>query len=160
MRKAHNWNQPCPNPTCTQYGQKNQGNIRSIASYMTQSGKRRVFHCTTCNEQFSETRDTVFFDLRTPEEKVMMALKMLLVRVSLANISFVLGMTEDTILTWLERAARKAEEINTALLKELPVTKCNWMRCGVLSSARSANVRRVGNGRVLRTQRMDGNGSG
>lgn len=52
-----------------------------------------------------------------------MALKMILVRVSLSNISFVLGMTEETGLEWLERAARKAEEINTALLKELPVTE-------------------------------------
>jgi len=90
---------------------------------MTQSGKRRIFECTTCGEQFSETRDTVFFDLRTPEEKVMMALKMILVRVSLSNISFVLGMKVETVLKWLERAAHKAEEINTALLKELAVTE-------------------------------------
>jgi IS1 family transposase len=89
---------------------------------MTQRGKRRVFQCTTCGEQFSETRDTVLFDVRTPEEKVIMALKMILVRVSLANMSFVLGMTEETVLKWLERAARKAEDINTALLTDLPVT--------------------------------------
>ena len=120
--RSQNWNQPCPNTTCTYYGQKNQGNIRSIASDMTQSGKRRVFQCTTCGEQFSETRARVLFDVRTPEEKVLMSLKMLLVRVSLANISFVLGMIEETVLKWLERAARKAEDINTALLKALPVT--------------------------------------
>jgi hypothetical protein len=48
---------------------------------MTQSGKRRIFHCSACKRPFSETRDTVFFDLRTPEEKVIMALKMLLVKV-------------------------------------------------------------------------------
>jgi IS1 family transposase/transposase-like protein len=123
MRKAKKWNQPCPNTTCSRYGQKNQGNIRSIASYMTQSGKRRIFECTICGEQFSETRDTVFFDLRTPEEKVMMALKMILVRVSLSNISFVLGMKEETVLEWLERAALKATAINAALLRELPVTE-------------------------------------
>jgi hypothetical protein len=40
---------------------------------MTQSGKRRILYCTQCERSFSETRDTVFFDLRTPEEKVMMA---------------------------------------------------------------------------------------
>lgn len=61
-------------------------------------------------EQFSETRDTGLFDLRTPEEKVMMALKMILVRVSLSNISFVLGVKEETVLRWLERAAQKARE--------------------------------------------------
>lgn len=123
MKRPKNWNQPCPNTTCCQYGQRNQGNIRSITTYMTRSGKRRIFECTTCGERFSETRDTVFFDLRTPEEKVMMALKMVLVRVSLSNISFVLGVKEATVLQWLERAARKAEEINAALLRELPVTE-------------------------------------
>jgi hypothetical protein len=90
---------------------------------MTQSGKRRIFECRICGEQFSETRDTVFFDLRTPEEKVMMALKMILVRVSLTNISFVLGMKEETVLEWLERAALKAEALHAALLRELPVTE-------------------------------------
>jgi len=123
MRKPTNWNQPCPNTACSYYGQKNQGNIRSIASYITQTGKRRIFECTTCGRQFSETRETVFFDLRTPEEKVIMALKLILVRVSLTKIAFVLGVTEETVLGWLERAATKAQEINGALLKALPITE-------------------------------------
>ncbi len=122
MKRPQSWNQPCPNDDCRDGGHPNRGNVRSIATYMTQSGKRRIFECTTCGEQFSETRDTVFFDLRTPEEKVMMALKMILVRVSLTSISFVLGVKEETVLVWLERAAHKAEEINHALLSELPVT--------------------------------------
>ena len=79
---------------------------------MTQSGKRRVLRCAQCERRFSETRDTVFFDLRTPEDKVMSALKMLLVKVDLAGIRFVLGVTEETVLAWLARAAHKAQEIN------------------------------------------------
>jgi hypothetical protein len=58
----------------------NRGNISAIATYATQSGTRRIFKCSRCGETFSETCDTVFFDLRTEEEKVMMALKMLRVR--------------------------------------------------------------------------------
>jgi IS1 family transposase len=65
----------------------------------------------------------VFFDVRAPEEKVMLALKMILVRVSLSDISFVLGVKEQTVLAWLERATHKAKEINTALLNALPVTE-------------------------------------
>src|SRR5579872_5699773 len=52
----------------------------------------------------AQTRDTVFFDLRTPEEKVMLALKMLLVRVDLSNIAFVLDVSEESVLEWLKRA--------------------------------------------------------
>jgi IS1 family transposase/transposase-like protein len=122
MRRSQDWNQPCPNTACTHYGRTHQGKIRSMATYMTQSGRRRIFECTACGQRFSETRGTIFFDLRTSERTVMMALKMLVVRVSLSNISFILGTSEETVLTWLDRASRKADEINATLLRELPVT--------------------------------------
>ena len=62
-----------------------RGNVSSIASYLTKSGKRRIFSCNECKQSFSETQDTVFYDLRTTEERVIMALKMLLVKVDLAG---------------------------------------------------------------------------
>lgn len=123
MRKPSNWGQPCPNPECRQYSLLNRGNVKALSTYLTRSGKRRIFQCTGCGTTFSETRDTVFFDLRTPEEKVMMALKMLLVKVDLAGISFVLGVTEETTLEWLRRAAQQAAVMNAQLLRELPVTQ-------------------------------------
>ena len=123
MRKPKDWGQPCPNPDCRHYRLMNRGNISAISTYLTQSGKRRIFLCNACEATFSETRDTIFFDLRTPEEKVMMALKMLLVKVGLSDIGFVLGVTEETVLMWLERAAQKAHEINAHLLRDLPVTQ-------------------------------------
>src|SRR5713101_4872349 len=123
MRTPKDWGQPCPNPECVHYNRMQQGNVSAIATYLTQSGTRRIFRCHTCETQFSETRETVFFDLRTAEDKVMMALKMLLVRVDLAGISFVLGVTEETVLAWLRRAAHQAEAINQHLLRNLPVTQ-------------------------------------
>jgi IS1 family transposase len=53
----------------------------------------------------------------------MMALKMLLVKVELSGICFVLGVTEETVLEWLRRAASKAHEINEHLLRNLPITQ-------------------------------------
>jgi hypothetical protein len=38
----------------------------------------------------------------------------------------------------LNQAYKKAEEINKTLLKELPVTRWNWMRCGALSGEKQA----------------------
>jgi transposase-like protein len=123
MRKPKDWGQPCLNPDCTHYRLINRGNMSAISTSLTQSGKRRIFLCNACETTFSETRDTVFFDLRPPEEQVMMALKMLLVKGGLTDIGFVVGVTEATVLMWLERAARKAHEINAPLLWELPVTQ-------------------------------------
>jgi len=123
MRTPKAWGQPCPHPDCAYAQMINRGNIRAVSTDLTQSGKRRIFQCTKCGTPFSETRDTVFFDLKTPEEKVMMALKMLLVKVDLAGIAFVLGVTAETVLAWLQRAAHKAAEINAHLLRDLPVTQ-------------------------------------
>src|SRR5215831_3391418 len=123
MRKPKDWGQPCPNPECPHYRRMQQGNVSAIATYLKQSGKRRIFRCRTCATPFAETRETVLFDLRTSEEKVVMALKLLLVRVDLTGISFVLGVTEETVLVWLRRAAQQAEEINRHLLCALPVTQ-------------------------------------
>ncbi len=123
MQTPKDWGQPCPNPACVHYNRMKQGNVSAIATSLTHSGKRRLFRCHTCETQFSETRETVFFDLRTAEDKVMMALKMLLVRVDLTGICFVLGVTEETVLAWLKRAAYQAEVINQHLLRALPVTQ-------------------------------------
>jgi hypothetical protein len=53
----------------------------------------------------------------------MMALKMLLVKVDLAGLSFVLGVTEATVLAGLQRAAHKAAESHAHRLRDLPVTQ-------------------------------------
>src|SRR5574341_2240057 len=123
MRKPKDWGQPCPNPECTHYRRMRQGNVSSIAMYLTQSGKRRIFRCHTCTTHLAETHETVCFDLRTSDEKVIMALKIPLVRVDLAGICLVLGVTEETVLAWLKRAAHQAAAINRHLLRNLPVTQ-------------------------------------
>ena len=123
MQTPKDWGQPCPNPACVHYHRMRQGNVSAIATYLTHSGKRRLLRCHTWEAQFSETRATVFFALRTAEDKVMMARKMLLVRVDLTGICFVRGVTETTVLAWLRRAAHQAGVINRPLLRALPVTQ-------------------------------------
>ena len=123
MRKPKNWGQPCPNPDGSHDRLMTRGNMSAISTSLSHSGKRRLFRCRTCEGTCAETRDTVFFDLRSPAEKVIMALKMLLVKVALSDIGFVLGVTEATVLEWLRRAAQQAHEINAHLLRDLPVTQ-------------------------------------
>ena len=52
----------------------------------------------------------------------MMARKMLLVRVALASMCLVLGVTEETVWAWRRRAAPQAEALNRPLRRTLPVT--------------------------------------
>ena len=123
MKSPKDWKQPCPNPKCKYYTLIGRGNVIAISTYLTQSGKRRIFTCKECQTSFSETRDTVFHDLRTPEEKVIMVLKMFLIGVDLSGICFVFGITEETALMWLKRAAKQADIINAQLMHDLAVTE-------------------------------------
>ena len=159
MRKPKDWGQACPNPECPHYRRMQQGNVSAIATYLTQSGKRRIFRCHTCETPFAETRETVFFDLRTAEEKVMMALKMLLVRVDLAGISFVLGVTEETVLVWLKRAAYQAETVNQHLLRALPVTQVQLDEMWNFIARKHA-CETEQQGKACQTPKMGDNGSG
>jgi hypothetical protein len=43
MRKPKDWDLPCPNPDCPHYRRMQQGNVSAIATYLTHSGKRRIF---------------------------------------------------------------------------------------------------------------------
>ena len=97
--------------------------MSALATYRTQSGTRRLVRYRTGARHLAETRETVFLDLRTSEEQVMMALKLRLGRVDLAGISLGLGMTEETVLVWLRRAAHPAAVINRHLVRDLPVTQ-------------------------------------
>jgi transposase-like protein len=123
MPIAQDWAQPCPNPTCPYHKQFHRGHIIAQSTYQTQSGRRRMFNCTHCGQQFSETRHTVFYDLRLPEETVMLVLKLCWVAVSLSGISFAVGVQEETILRWLQRAAEQAERVNAQLLQEVDVSQ-------------------------------------
>ena len=53
----------------------------------------------------------------------MIVLKLLVCKVELTAISFAIGVTEETILMWLERATHEAEEINPHLMWEVEVTQ-------------------------------------
>jgi hypothetical protein len=100
-----------------------RGHMSAMATWLTQSGQRRICLCNACDVTFSETRETVFFAWRTSAAQVMMALKMLLVKGGLSDMGLVLGVTEATVLLWLERAAHKAHEMNAHLLRARPVTQ-------------------------------------
>ena len=97
--------------------------MSAMAPSLTPRGKRRIFLGHACQATLSETRETGFFDLKTPAEKVLMALQLLLVQVELSDLGLVLDVTAGTILLWLDRAAHQAHAMNAQLLRDLPVTQ-------------------------------------
>jgi hypothetical protein len=123
MRGPKAWDQPCAHSACARFKRMNRGHGRALSTSLTASGQRRICCCRDGRTTVSETRDPVCCALRTPEEPGIMAVKRLRVRVERAGIAFVLGVTAETVLAWLRRAALKAQAITTHLRRERPVTQ-------------------------------------
>lgn len=116
--------QYCPNRRCRYHGKAEQGNVVCNGSYRTQTkGTVRQFRCKACGETWTQHRDTFFYDLRTPREKVVMALKLLVKGMPLRGVADVLEVKLDTVRGWLARAAAQAERLTPWLLGELKVNR-------------------------------------
>jgi len=113
----------CPNPKCKLSGLSGRGNIVGNGTYHSQNGRVRKFICRNCGKVFNERTGTFFFDLRTSEEKVLLALKLLVKGLGIRAIAEVLDSKPDTVLSWLRRAAEHSAEVEERWLGELKVSK-------------------------------------
>lgn len=116
--------QYCPNQHCQFYGKAGQGSVICNGSYKTKTkGTVRQFRCKICGETWTQHLDTFFYDLRTPQDKLIMALKLLVKGMPLRGVADVLEVKLDTVRHWLKRAAEHSEKVTPWLLKELKVDR-------------------------------------
>lgn len=109
----------CPNNSCRTHPPHVVANGR----YTTRDGLVRQFLCRSCGKGFTERQGTFFYDLRTPHEKVVLALKLLVKGMPLRGIAEVLGTKLDTVRAWLRRASQQSARVNQWLLRELKVSQ-------------------------------------
>ncbi|GIW91485.1 MAG: hypothetical protein KatS3mg109_1917 [Pirellulaceae bacterium] len=109
------WNQGCPD-----YGKVEHGNIVKFGR--TQKGTQR-YRCKTCGKTFVETRGTVFYGRHHSQETILECLALLAEGNSLAAIHRVKGIKEETVLDWLQEAAKHAETIEALLLANYHLTR-------------------------------------
>lgn len=97
----------CPNKRCKLFGQKGQGNIVANGTYRTRStGRVRRFLCRGCGRAFNSRHGTLFYNLRTPQKTVLLALKLLAKGLGLRGTAEVLEVKLDTVRRWLALAAQ------------------------------------------------------
>ncbi|MFH2044663.1 MAG: helix-turn-helix domain-containing protein [Pseudomonadota bacterium] len=114
----------CKNPKCTLYGKIKQGNIVSNGTYRTQKGTPgRRFLCKECGKSFCSRTGTIFYDIRSPEEKVLKALKLLVKGMPVQHVVKLLGVKFHTVRHWLEVAALQKEKINAILINEPDISR-------------------------------------
>ena len=113
----------CPNNECRHYGERGAGNIKGNGRYKTRSGLVRKFVCNSCGGVFCDRSGTAFYDLRSSEEQVLLALELVLRGMALRGVAGTLRIKLDTVRFWLSQAAAHADLVNEALVKRLQVER-------------------------------------
>ncbi|MBU4036128.1 MAG: helix-turn-helix domain-containing protein, partial [Proteobacteria bacterium] len=114
----------CINPACEMKGKAEQGNIICNGTYRTKEGAmRRRFKCKQCGVSFSSKAGTIFYGLRSPEEKIMMALKLLVNGMSLTGVADAMNVKFDTVRRWLKVVSGQRGKIDGLLIDKLKVSQ-------------------------------------
>ena len=113
----------CENKECRNYHKPGTGNIVSNGTYLTKGGRVHKYICRECGAVFCERQGTAFYDLRSAEDKVILALKLVLQGMSLRAVSLVLGVKLDTVRFWLGKSAAHAEQVNDMLISQIQVNR-------------------------------------
>ena len=133
------------NEECEHYGLTNQGNVVGNGTYETQSGRVRKYICRTCGKIFCDRSNTMFYDLRTSEDKVVLALRLIIKGLSQRSTAEVLEVCPKSVSTWLSRASNQSEAVSEAHLKDMKVSKVEmdelWTFAGKKESRKTKNTK-------------------
>ena len=144
----------CPNPQCALHGKTGAGNIVANGTHPAKDGRRlRKFLCRACGGSFCERTGSIFYDLRSSEKEVLLALKLLVKGMPLRGVAEVLEVKLDTVRHWLSLAADQSERVNERLLRELKVSQVELD--ALWSFVKKKDLRR----RAIRWKAKSGSGS-
>jgi transposase-like protein len=110
----------CPSDGCELYGEIEEAQI--IRFGKTKNGTQR-YRCKACGKTFTATYGTVFYRRQAARETILETLALLAEGVRISSISRAKGIKEDTILDWLRAAAKQAEDVEEALLKDYRISQ-------------------------------------
>ena len=108
----------CPNKACDDYGELQSEHQHNIIKFGKTKAGRQRFKCKTCNGTFVETKGTIFYRRRTPEDEIIETLAFVAEGSRISSLVRVKGYKDDTILDWIRAAAEHAEAIEEVLLAE------------------------------------------
>lgn len=113
--KAHQY---CDNPECSHYNLAGQDNIK------THSFQNAQCYCNQCHgKPFSIRKGTMFFDLRTPIDKIVRVLSLLVNGMGKNAVCRLEGVSGESVSSWLVLAAKHVEAFTTYLQKDMHLTQ-------------------------------------
>jgi transposase-like protein len=123
MRKLAQVGDFCPNEVCPDYGKlQSDRQFNVIKLGRTKAGRQR-YKCKTCGKTFTETKGTLFYRRRTPEDEIIDTLAHIAEGNRISSLARTKGHKEDTIIDWIREAGKHAEAIEEVLLADYHLTR-------------------------------------
>ena len=113
----------CPDETCADYGKRQSDQQHNIVRYGKTKAGRQRYKCKTCGATFTETKGTIFYRRRTPEDEIIDTLALIAEGSRISSLVRAKGHKEDTIIDWVREAGQHAEAIEELLLSEYQLTR-------------------------------------
>ena len=108
----------CDNIDCSEYGKIGNNNIR------THSRLQHQVYCKACKQIWVITKDTFFYNLKSPVPLVLEVLKLLSEGIGLRAVCRTKGVSHETVSTWVLKAANHVNEITVYLETNMHLTQC------------------------------------
>ena len=123
MRKLAQVGDFCPNEVCPDYGKlQSDRQFNVIKLGRTKAGRQR-YKCKTCGKTFTETKGTLFYRRRTPDDEIIDTLAHIAEGNRISSLVRTKGHKEDTIIDWIREAGKHAEAIEEVLLADYHLTR-------------------------------------
>jgi transposase-like protein len=122
-RKEHDTDgQACMEPSC-EYYKDTDGTHHALRwdGRRNRSEATPSLKCGACGRKHTLRLGTPMYRLKTASERVALATHLVMKGMSVADISEVLGHSEETVTRWLERSGRHSEVLHERLFKHLVV---------------------------------------
>jgi len=94
-------------------------NVRYHSQYSSLDGMRTVFRCNLCRKTFCDRFGTAFYDLKTPEEKVLRSIHQVMEGLGYEAVARIEGVHPRTVHHWVERAEQQATLADQAVVREV-----------------------------------------
>ena len=112
----------CMNPGC-EYYQDTEGTHHALRwdGWRNQGEATPSLECGACGSKHTARLGTPMYRLKTASERVALATHQAMKGMSIADISEVLGLSEETVTRWLRRGGQHSEGLHERLFKDLVV---------------------------------------
>ena len=113
----------CPNSDCADYGKRQGADQTNIIKFGKTKAGRQRFQCKTCSGTFVETKGTIFYRRRTPDDEIIETLAFIAEGSRISSAARVKGHKKDTIIDWIQDAGDHAEAIEEMLLADFQIER-------------------------------------